>query len=651
MCGIAGIVNFSAGLATGAPAAAITAGELQRMAQVLSHRGPDESGIYLEKKTGRCGLAHRRLSIIDLDTGQQPMGNEDGTVWISYNGECYNFAELRNALIAAGHRFKSKSDTEVIIHLYEQYDGSCVDYIRGMFAFAIWDERRGRLFLARDRMGKKPLYYGIHQGRFIFASQCKAILQVEGFPRRPDLKAIGDYLVLQYVPSPQSGFADIKQLPPAHTLTVNFDNFSAPEIRRYWSIPPEPVFKGSLAEAAELVRAELAAATKMRMISDVPLGAFLSGGFDSTIVVGLMSQASDQPIKTCTIGFTEQSYNELPYARLAARRFSCDHDEHVVTADCQDAVEKLSFYYDEPFADSSALPTYYLSHLARSKVTVALTGDGGDECFGGYDRYKALYLSELVAASRVFSPLAGRRFWQKIPTGEYRSFWRAIKRFMAATGLPPSQRYLRWMAVFDPDVLGHLLSESMARSCDNLAGRWGYFTEYFNSTNSPGRSEAARIRMQQAMYADGNAYLPGDLNTKIDRASMSIGLELRCPFQDHKVVELAYSLPVHYRHNGLMSKVVLRRAFKDLLPASIRRRRKMGFGVPVGRWFRKELRQIFMDTVLSAKASQRGYFQKKAIETLLEENDRGQEDHGQRLWALLMLELWHRRYIDTVPQV
>jgi len=619
------------------------------MAQVLSHRGPDDSGIYLEEKTGRCGLAHRRLSIIDLDTGQQPMGNEDGTVWISYNGECYNFAELRRELIAAGHRFKSKSDTEVLIHLYEQYGDSCVDYIRGMFAFAVWDERRGRLFLARDRLGKKPLYYGFHQGRFIFASQCQAILQVEGFPRQPDCRAIGDYLVLQYVPSPQSGFADIKQLPPAHTLTLNRDNFSAPEIRRYWSLPPEPSFTGSLAEAAELVRAELAAATKMRMVSDVPLGAFLSGGFDSTIVVGLMSQASAQPVKTCTIGFTEQNYNELPYARLVANLFSCDHDEHVVTADCREAVEKLSLYYDEPFADSSALPTYYLSHLARSKVTVALTGDGGDECFGGYDRYKALYLSELIASCRLLGCLAGRRFWQKIPTGEYRSLGRMFKRFMAATHLPPSQRYLRWMAVFDPDLLAGLLSESMALSCDNLVGRWRYLSEYFPSNSISRRGEAARIRMGEAMYADGLNYLPGDLNTKIDRASMSIGLELRCPFQDHKVVELAYSLPIAYRHSGLTSKVVLRRAFRDLLPSGIRRRRKMGFGVPVGRWFRTELRPMFIDTVLSPRALQRGYFQKKAIETLLAENDRSLEDHGQRLWALLMLELWHRRYIDASP--
>ncbi len=637
MCGIAGIISFDS-------SKPITTDELQRMAAALVHRGPDESGIYLDSRTGHCGLAHRRLSIIDLAGGQQPLANEDQTVWICYNGECYNFPQLRRDLEALGHKFKTNCDTEVIVHLYEQYGSHCVDHIRGMFAMAIWDCARRQLFLARDRMGQKPFYYGMHRGRFIFASECKAILQIHGFPRRPDRRAIGQYLLLQYVPYPQTGFADIKQLPPAHTLTLSVDNFNKPTPSRYWSIPTEPTFEGSISDAAEQLRSELTDATKMRMISDVPLGAFLSGGLDSTIVVGLMSRLDSNRVKTCSIGFEESLYNELPYARLAAKRFNCDHSERMVQPNCLETIEKLSYYYDEPFADCSALPTFHLSHVARARVTVALTGDGADECFGGYDRYKAMKISQQFNTALLLKWLARQRFWDRLTTGEHRSRLRNIKRFVQATPLPPSQRYLKWLAVFDPDMFAALL-----RGDGLTAPGQDYLDRYFKKNNAFS-SEPDRV-MAQAMLADGNTYLPGDLNTKIDRASMSIGLELRCPFQDHKVVELAYSLPTCYRHSGKTSKYVLRRACADLLPGKINRRAKKGFGVPVGQWFRRELRQMFTDTVLSARALDRGYFQQQAIESLLMENDQKHDDHGHRLWSLLMLELWHRRYIDNVPTV
>ena len=643
MCGIAGIVDFEG-------SQGVKTSELERMAKVLAHRGPDDQGSYLDPDRSICGLAHRRLSIIDIDRGHQPLCNEDESIWITYNGECYNFQELRTNLIAAGHRFKTNSDTEVIIHLYEEYGAKCVDHIRGMFALAIWDRKKRELFLARDRMGQKPLYYAIHNGRFIFASECKAILQIEGFPRNPDRQAILEYLLLQYVPYPRSGFGQIRQLPPAHILTVNTTNFRDPTPTPYWFLQNKPNFEGNIHQAGEQLREVLAESVQLRMISDVPLGAFLSGGLDSTIIVGLMSRLSGRPIQTCSIGFEEEMYNELGFARQAAERFGCDHYERTVRPDCAETIEKLSYHYDEPFADSSALPSYHLSHVARSKVTVALSGDGGDECFGGYDRYRAMYLAEKIRRSRLLGFLARRRFWHRLAAAEHHGRLHRLKRLLSAVGLPASQRYLKWLAVFDPDLISEIIVPSFppASSQTRLAvpprGLWHTLDSCFTETE--GFAGTTERLMAQAMWADGLHYLPGDINAKVDRASMSIGLEVRSPFQDHKVVELAYSLPTAWRHNGKLSKVILHQTYADMLGGEIARRGKMGFGVPVGHWFRQELRDLFCDTVLSARARQRGYFRREVLDRLFRENEQKQVDHGHRLWSLLMLELWHQRYID-----
>ena len=619
------------------------------MSAALAHRGPDDTGTYQDPILRRCQMAHRRLSIIDLAGGHQPLSNENQSIWICYNGECYNFQELRRQLESLGHRFRTRSDTEVIVHLYEQYGGHCVDHLRGMFAFAIWDQNHQQLFLARDRMGKKPLYYAFHQGSFLFASEPKAILQVENFPRVPDTSSIALYLLLQYVPAPRTGFAHIRQLPPAHTLTLNAANFSDPRIQRYWSIPAEPTFAGSFEQACEMLRAELTEAVRLRLISDVPLGAFLSGGIDSTVIVALMSRLNNHPVKAASIGFEEDRYNELPFARQIANLYHCDHAEYQVKPDCINTMEKLSYFYDEPFADCSALPTYHLSQTARSRVTVALTGDGGDECFGGYDRYRALQLTQRLNQCRLLSWLSRRRLWQHLPAYEHHSHLHRLKRLVTAAALPAHQRYLKWLCVFDPDMLAEILSSNVASHMLPADRHWSYLAENFPKTDAFG-CESHRLA-GQAMLADGLLYLPGDLNTKIDRAGMSIGLELRCPFQDHKVVELAYSLPVAWRHNGKIGKVILRKSCADLIPENIARRAKMGFGVPVGSWFRRELRGLFLDTVLSDKALQRGYFQRRALENLLRENDQKLTDHGHRLWALLMLELWHQRYIDGKPML
>lgn len=641
MCGIAGILSFEG-------REPVRPQELERMAAMLAHRGPDGSGTYLDSRSGRCGLAHRRLSIIDLKGGKQPMSHAGERFWISYNGECYNYRELRQALEQNGHRFNTQSDTEVILHLYEVYGADCVEHMRGMFAFAIWDELEQTLFLARDRLGQKPLFYGVNSGQFYFASECKAIVAVDGFPRRPNLSAVSHYLLLQYVPAPASGFDGIEQLAPAHRMTVSVGSASAPMSERYWSVPTESSFSGDVDEAAERLRSELVEATRMRMISDVPLGAFLSGGIDSTLVVGLMSQIDTEPVKACTIGFDEEQYNELPFARQAAERFNTDLDIQVVRAnDCLDAIDHLSYYYDEPFADPSAAPTYFVSRLARSRVTVALTGDAGDELFGGYHRYARLRLSETLHRVALLPRLARLGLWQGPASWKRRGKLRGLIRFLRTIGMPVNRRYLAMMSYFDPDHLEWLCSESHRTQLDSSMPHWDYLSDYFPPLS--GGRHPIDDRVGQAMVVDANTYLPGALNTKADRASMSVSLELRCPFQDHKVVELAFSLPVSWRLNRSISKYILRKACADLLPPAIACRSKKGFGLPLESWFQNELRDMFMDTVLSPHAMARGYFRRQAVEQLVRENDLNQEPHGDRLWALLMLELWHQRFIDRKP--
>lgn len=633
MCGIAGIVNFG----SQKPPAL---NELRRMAAALTHRGPDDEGFHLDETSGICGLAHRRLSVIDPAGGHQPLSNPAGTLWISYNGECYNFQELRGQLEAKGHAFQTSCDTEVVLRLYEVYGERCVEHMRGMFALAIWDQSQQRLFLARDRLGQKPLYYALHKGRFIFASECKAILQTEGFPRQVNDAALGPYLLLQYVPCPLTAFKNIRQLEPAHTLTVDARNFDHPVSKRYWSMLTETGFNGCFTQAVEQVRTELAEATRLRMISDVPLGAFLSGGIDSTIITGLMSGAGDQAVTTCSIGFEEKMYNELPLARQVSERYQSRHHEFIVSADGAATVEQLAQVYDDPFADCSALPTWHLCRLAREQVTVALTGDGGDELFGGYDRYRALKLAQRMQRHGWLRWLANRRFWQRSSGGEQRSRLRNLKRFMAGVNLPVDRQYLYWLSVFSSERLNELLvSEVIQNHSPDM------YQNYL--ANDFGSDSNGNTRIHKAMECDLHRYLPGDLNVKTDRASMAFGLELRSPFQDHRVAELAMSLPVSWKIKGGVGKYILRQACGNLIPASINRQPKRGFGVPVGQWFRGPLREMFCDTVLAQRAAQRGYFHRAAIETLLQENDRSVEDHGHRMWALLMLELWHRNYIDS----
>jgi asparagine synthase (glutamine-hydrolysing) len=611
------------------------------MARVLVHRGPDDEGYYIDPKSGRSGFAHRRLSIIDLATGQQPLSNEDGSVWVIFNGEIYNFQELRSQLEQKGHIFKTQSDTEVIVHQYEEDGPECLQKFRGMFAFAIWDEKKELLFLARDRLGQKPLFYLKEPGRFLFASEIKAILQLPQVPRKVKKEALHHYLTYQYVPHPMTMFEGVEKIPPAHYLILKGGQM---EVKRYW----QPDFSReehlSENEWCERIVDTLTEATRLRLIADVPLGAYLSGGIDSSITVGLMTKLSSEAVRTFSIGFEERAYDELSYARIVARHFNTQHEEFVVRPRCLEILSQLIWHYDEPFADSSAIPTYYVALMTSRRVKVALTGDAGDECFAGYPRYKAVNLASYFdRLPGVLRRIAGWRFWQSLPASvEQKSVRRRAKRLLSALNEPPEMRYLRWICIFDNAAKDALYTRDFAQEVTGLASSYFLQEAYEKS--------AGRDFISRTTFVDLLTYLPCDLLAKVDIASMAHSLEPRSPFLDHKVVELATSIPSRLKLKGWGGKYILKKAFKDLLPKEILARGKMGFGVPIAEWFRGELKDFVKEVLLSSRACARGYFREEAVRALIQQHIDGQFDHGYRLWALLNLELWHDRFIDQLPQ-
>lgn len=638
MCGIAGGSWTS-------DAAPVDDATLRRMTAALAHRGPDDEGFF--QSPAGAALGHRRLSIIDLAGGHQPLSNEDGSAWIAFNGEIYNYKELQPALVAQGHRFRTASDTETIIHLYEQHGPDCVQKLRGMFAFALWDERRRQLFLARDRLGKKPLLYRHEPGRLLFGSELKAILQVPGVPREIDPLALADYLALQYVPYPKSILKGCAQLPPAHWAVFSAITGEL-KIARYWTppyedqprLPDEPPTPMSDDEWRTRIRDALAEAVRLRLRSDVPLGAFLSGGIDSTIITGLMQRQSSRPIQTFSIGFPVRQFDERSYAREAAKKLGADHHELVVDPSAVELLPKLIHHYDQPFADSSAIPTMYLSEFTRKHVTVALTGDGGDELFSGYDRYQAVGLADRVdrLPRWLRAPLT-HRVWQRIPASvQQRSRRRRLKRFLAVLGQPPERRYLNWISIFDDARRGELLTPEYQRQLGDHDPAEFILSAY-------GRHPGTDM-VRRTTAVDVDTYLPCDILVKVDIASMAYGLECRCPFLDHHVAELAARMPQRLKMRGGRGKLILREVFSEFLPESIQRRAKMGFGVPLDHWFRHELRDFMTDTLLAAKCLNRGYFRPEAIRQLIHEHVSAQWDHSARLWSLLVLELWHERWIE-----
>ena len=635
MCGIAGVVDTRG--------RAVEPGLARRLCEVLAHRGPDDEGYYV---SGPAALGQRRLAILDLAGGRQPMSNEDGTVWITFNGEIYNFRELRQRLEGLGHRFATRSDTEAIVHAYEQYGASCVKELRGMFAFALWDQQRQTLLLARDRVGKKPLVYAEVDGQWVFASELQALLRHPGLTREVDWAALDDYLTYGYVPAPRTIFRGVYKLPPAHYLTLRLrpGATGGPEVcvERYWRLAYEPKVRMSEEDAADKLLEVLREAVRLRMIADVPVGALLSGGIDSSLVVALMSQLSDRPVKTFSIGFDEQAFNELPHARRVAERYGTEHHELIARPNALDVLPTLVRHYGEPFADSSAIPTYYVARLTREHVKVALNGDGGDECLAGYERYAGSEVADRY--QRI--PAAIRRLGieplsRLIPEGApRRSRLRQARRFLQVAGQPAAERYQRWVGYLPRQQRARLYTREFQ---EQLAGHQaeGWLLGIWEEVTREGLESLDRM-----LAVDVESYLPYDLLVKMDIATMANSLEARSPFLDHKVMEFCAQLSCNYKLSGLTLKYLLKKAGARLLPAETRKRRKMGFGVPVAHWMRGDLRPWVEDVLLSPRALKRGYFEPEALRQLVRAHLDGRQEQSYELWALLWLELWHREFAD-----
>lgn len=631
MCGIAGIVSLQ-------QQTAVEPEPLRALADTLRHRGPDDAGFHLDPQR-RCGLAFRRLAIIDLTTGHQPQCNEDRTVWVICNGEIYNFRELRADLEKRGHRFVTASDIETIVHLYEEFGERCFEKLAGMFAIALWDERRGELLLARDRLGKKPLVYCEHAGRFYFASEAKAILALPDIPRNLNPRALQQYLTWQYVPAPDSIFEGFQKIPPGSFLKIKAGAPFNAGPQAYWTLPRPAPFAGSYADAKQELGRQLESAVAKRLIADVPLGAFLSGGIDSSIVVGLMRKLGVSPLRTFSIGFPDARYDETVHARTVAEHFGTEHHEHIVTPKATEILETLAYHYDEPFGDSSAIPTYYVSRYTRESVTVALTGDGGDECFTGYDRYYAAQLAARLDWLPQLARGAIAALARGLPRGRAKSFSGQLARLLTVLGRSPAQRYNAWVQIIGTAELQRAVTPAFAAMLDANADAWLGMLE-----NPAGRSAA-----EWANRADFVSYLPYDLLVKVDIASMACSLECRAPFLDHELVEFALSLPLHWKLAHGTGKHILRDWAADLLPLAILNRPKMGFGVPVGEWFRGELRSLLTDALRDPSGLSRRFIRPAVIDRWMSEHFEQRENHGHRLWLLLMLELWNRRWRPNAP--
>ncbi|MBV9598723.1 MAG: asparagine synthase (glutamine-hydrolyzing) [Chloroflexi bacterium] len=627
MCGITGV----AGSLRTEPAT------LQRMTDQLRHRGPDGEGTFWSDDVG---LAMRRLAIIDLDTGDQPIFNEDREVCVVYNGEIYNFVELRSELEARGHRFATHGDTEVIVHAYEEFGPECVERLWGMFALAVWDSRRRLLLLARDRLGKKPLVYYADpvSGGLAFASELQALLAHPDVPREVDPSAIDDYLTYLYVPAPSTAYRDIRKLPPGHRLVWQAGRVS---VEPYWEVRFGDKRSLTEAQAVEEFGALLRDAVRRRLIADVPLGAFLSGGMDSSSVVAEMAALSSRPVKTFSIGFGERDFDELRYARQVARRFSTEHHELIVEPRALEVLPTLVRHYGEPYGDSSAIPTYYVAQMTRQHVTVALNGDGGDELLAGYERHWAARIAARYdTVPRFVRHGLIRPLIPLLPEPrQRRAFLRRAKRFMAAAHLPVFDRYLHWVGAYTPAQKAALYTpEFVAELQGNDSGGW------LRAALAP---EPRLDPVDAVLRADTLLYLPEDLLAKVDIASMANSLEARSPFLDHRLVEFCARLPSSFKLRGRTSKWLLRTLMRDRLPADILTRPKMGFGVPVGEWLRGDLRPLLEDTLFSPTALQRGYFRREAVRALVDEHLSRRADRGAHVWALLMLELWQRERAES----
>jgi asparagine synthase (glutamine-hydrolysing) len=631
VCGICGQLIFD-------ESARVDRGQLQRMTDAIRHRGPDSDGYYIQDNVG---LGMRRLSIIDLETGEQPISNEDGSLWIVYNGEVYNYLELRADLIARGHVLRTRSDTETIVHLYEEHGPRCVEHLNGMFAFAIWDTHRRELFVARDRLGIKPLYYVLDHEHALFGSELKCLLAA-GVSREPDYLALHDYLSLFYVPTPRSAYKAVHKLEPGHWLRVRSDGTVQKE--RYWDIPfPQDASpqEGSRAEHVERIRHLLRESVRRQLRSDVPLGVFLSGGLDSTSILACMSDLLDRPARTFSIGFHEPSYNELPDARHVAQAFGSEHHELVVEPDLETLIPKVVLQFDEPFADYSALPTYLVSQMARQKVTVALSGDGGDEVFAGYPTHYAYRVARLYrllprwVRARLIAPAV-----QRLPTSAERiSFDYMAKRFVTGAHLPFQQGHYWWKvilneaekaALYTDAFRAHLQAQSGALARDS----YEVFRPHFD------RVQGAHA-LNQLLYVDAKTFLLDDCLVKVDRMSMANSLEVRVPLLDHELVEYMACVAPRWKSSGFQTKSLLRDVVRPLLPPTIVRGKKRGFTPPLPVWLKRELRDFVEDVLSPARLRAQGWFKPAAVRQIVDQHMRGERDNNRAVWTLLCLVLWY----------
>jgi asparagine synthase (glutamine-hydrolysing) len=623
MCGIAGKFNFDA-------SKPIDVVRLTAMTSVVAHRGPDASGFY---RNNGIGLGHRRLSIIDLSTGDQPVANETQTVWVVFNGEIYNFADIRAELVARGHRFRTNTDTEVIVHAYEEWGDRSVERFRGMFAYALWDEPRRRLLLVRDRIGVKPLYYSVTPAGVTFASEIKSLLEDPEVPRDWSAEALDAYLTLQYVPSPQTIYRGVLKLPAAHYLVAENGRVS---VTRYWDL----TFTGDGDPAREeeyldRLDALVTESVRLRLVSDVPLGAFLSGGIDSSAVVAAMVDTSKDRVLTTAVGFDEHAFNELEYARTVAQHLGTEQREHIVTPDIADLLPKLAWHLDEPFADSSAVPTYYVSKAAREHVTVALSGDGGDELWAGYARHRVEQWEwnarRLLGRSggKLAGTIAGR-----LPAGVKGS--RSLRHLALSPEDACAQKHA--YGLFEGNERTALYSAGFAEAVRD-ADPFASFRAAYNRCGSPDP-------VDRALYVDVNTYLVDDIMTKVDKMSMAVSLESREPLLDHRLLEFAATVPSSLKLKNGRSKYLLRRLLERRLPKTIVDRPKHGFEAPTGEWLRGPLAPMVNDLLLDGHLRDRGVFEQRAIARMWREHRDGTHDHRHRVWSLLMLELWFRQFVD-----
>lgn len=637
MCGITGAVWYE-------PRLAVTQEKLVRMTQVLTHRGPDSDGYYtsdlrFDVSTGSIPgvvLGHRRLAVIDLESSRQPMANEDGSVQVLFNGEIYNFRELRHRLEANGHHFRSCGDTEVLVHLYEDEGVDFVRHLVGMFAIAVWDSHRRRVVLARDRIGQKPLVFHSEPGRLMFASELKSLLAAD-IPCELDPRALDEYLMYQYIPAPQTIVRGIQKLPPGHLAIYENDRL---HIERYWQ--PDFGHEEQLeeTECVERVSKLLSEAVRSQLVSDVPLGVFLSGGVDSSIVAAIARAHVAGPLRTFSVGFADPTYDEAAFARRVAQHLGIEHVELRIESQAEELIDQIVCIFDEPFGDSSALPTLCLANATREHVTVALSGDGGDELFAGYDRYRAMRLAaRFERLPRRLRASLARTLGQLLPArGRQRHWANRFRRLARIVATSPDRRYAETISIFTEEAraalystafLGHLSDSDPSEHLSDAIAL------------SEGRDLATSVSL-----ADFITYLPGDICHKIDIATMAHGLECRQPMLDHRLVEFAIAMPAKFKLHSGRGKWILHRAFAGLLPREVFQRSKRGFGVPLDEWIRGPLREMLRDTLISTTAKSRGYFDVDEVERLLTEHESRRHDHSHRLWLLLMLELWHRRWLD-----